>query len=292
MFNISELLSQKWPVPSKTKVEAIYRRLKKKYPNNEDPWGLNLGKVKPKINMLWPLYKNYFQVRVFGKENVTDKNYLIVANHSGQIAIDGMLLGAAFLIDIWPPRLIRPMVERFFTGIPFVGSWAAEAGAVLGDRQNAARLLKSGETILAFPEGVKGIAKNTSEFYKLQNFSQGFFRLALSSNVEVLPIAIIGAEEFFPLVYQAKKLARWLGLPALPVTPLPFPLPSPVDIYIGKPYQIPKDLSCEASDDQILPHVKNIQAEIDKMINEGLQKRRKFWGNKLTKPFMKESNER
>jgi len=264
----------------KDQFDQVFDHLKQVYPDGEDPWGLNLKKTRRSLEYVWPIYKHYFKTRIFGAENVENKAYLVVSNHTGQIAIDGMLICTAFATEVVPPRILRSMVERFFTSIPFVGTWAAEGGAVLGDRQNCLNLLQRGQSILAFPEGVKGIAKSTSDYYKVQRFTRGFFRMALTAGVDILPLATVGAEEIFPWVYQAKGLAKLFNLPAAPLSPLYLPLPSPVDIHIGEVYKIPSDLSPESPDELIDPHVEKIRDQIQGMIRTGLENRRPFFANR------------
>jgi 1-acyl-sn-glycerol-3-phosphate acyltransferase len=266
------------PFP-KDKEELLFEKLMERYGDHEDPWGLDLNKARTTLKYLWPLYKNYFKVRVFGTDNVQDEPYMVTANHSGQIAIDGMLITMAFALEVAPPRILRAMVERFFTSLPWVNMISAQSGAVLGDRQNCSELLSRKESILVFQEAVAGVAKSTSEYYQLQRFTRGFFRLSLKENVKVLPVAVVGAEEVFPYVYQAKSTAKYLNLPALPISPLYFPLPSPIDIYIGKPYELPV-LSPDAPDKEIDEHVVKIRIQIKEMIDEGLKSRREFWGNR------------
>lgn len=287
MFNISKKIrSLKIP---EAELSSIMGKLKNIYPTGEDPWGLNLDKAKSNLKMLWPLYKHYFKVKLYGTENVPNRPLIIVSNHSGQIAIDGMLVSIAFATEVEPPRILRSMVERFVMGIPFFGSFAAEGGAVLGDRQNCLNILKKEQSVLVFPEGVRGVAKSTNDFYKLQSFTRGFFRIALEAGVDILPVAVVGAEETYPLVYQAKDTAKKLGLPALPLTPLfpwfgalgAIPLPSPIDIHIGNVYEIPKNLSADAPDMEINKHVNEIQAIVQKMVDDGLKNRRDFWANEL-----------
>jgi len=102
--------------------------------------------------------------------------------------------------------------------------------------------------------------------------------MSLKNKTPILPIAIIGAEEMFPYVYQAKRVARFLNLPALPLTPLYLPMPSPVDIYIGKVYEVP-NVSPDEPDHIIDEHIKNLSLAIKEMIKKGLENRRPFWGN-------------
>lgn len=255
--------------------ESINTVLENRYGKNRDPWGLEPSRVVADLKFIWPFYHYYFDVRLHGKEHVkADTPYMVISNHTGQIPIDGMLICTAFATELENPRILRPLVERFLTSLPFLGKWSSEGGAVLGDRNNCLNLLKRGESVLIFPEGVKGIAKNTKDFYKLQRFTRGFLRLALASGAEILPIAVVGAEEFFPYVMQLKKIAKILKIPALPLSANLFPLPSPVDIYIGEPYSLPKELSAEALDEELDSHLILLEQKIHELTEYGLKNRR------------------
>ena len=186
--------------------ERVYQDLRDRYGKNKDPWGLNPEKSKSTLKIATPLYRDYFKTRVFGAENVEDKPYIIVANHTGQIPFDGMIVTCAFLLDVFPPRVLRAMMERFVTTIPFFSAFVTQNGGVLGDRSNCNELLSRGESVLVFPEGVRGIAKNTSKYYQTQKFTKGFYRLALKNGVDILPIGVVGAEEFYPLTYHPRCL--------------------------------------------------------------------------------------
>lgn len=261
-------------------IDSVFEELLEKYGLREDPWGLNLKRARKNLNYIYPLYKNYFKVRLFGKENVQDKQYMVISNHSGQIAIDGLLIGTAFALEVSPARILRPMVERFFTSLPFINKWASECGSVLGDRENCMNLLERGESLLIFPEGVRGVAKSTKDYYKVQEFTRGFYRMAIKAGIEILPLAVVGAEEVFPYVYQAKGVAKKFGLPALPLSVNYFPLPSPVDIYIGEPITPDSSISSDPSDSEIDPLIDEIEVKIQHMIDEGLKQRREFWAIK------------
>jgi len=258
------------------KIKNVLSELKLKYQDKPDPWGFNLELCEKALRTLLPFYRHYFKVRVFGAENVKDHPYMVVSNHTGQIPIDGMLINIAFALEVSPPRILRVMVERFLAQLPFLGDLSAQAGAILGDRANCQYLLENGESILVFPEGVRGIAKNTPDFYKVKSFSQGFYRIALQKRTSILPVCVIGAEEMFPFVFHAKQLAKLLRLPSLPISSNLFPLPSPIDIYIGKEIPIPEKLATEATDKEVREQVYHIENTIRKMILTGLKNRRPF----------------
>lgn len=254
-----------------------FKLLEERYLDYSDPWGFNLSTVKQAMDVVYPLYKKYFRVRVFGLENVLEEPYMIISNHTGQIPIDGMLIATAFATELEKPRVVHSMIERFMAGLPFLGDLTAQAGSILGDRENCKWLLNKGESILVFPEGVRGINKGTKDFYKLQKFSHGFYRIALQSQTKILPVSVIGAEEMFPFVFQAGSIGKKFGLPSLPITANLVPLPSPIDIYIGEPIEVPSDLSPEAPDKDIRPYVYQIEKIIKRNIHNGLQSRRKFF---------------
>jgi 1-acyl-sn-glycerol-3-phosphate acyltransferase len=256
------------------KFEAIERDLQNRYGKKRDPWGLEPKRAVADLKVIWPFYQYYFNVHVHGKEHVKNMPYMVVSNHTGQIPIDAMLICTAFATEIESPRILRPLIERFLTSLPFLGRWSSEGGAVLGDRENCLNLLKRGESVLIFPEGVPGIAKNTKDHYKLQRFTRGFLRMALASEAEILPIAVVGAEEFFPYVLHLKKLAKFFKLPALPLSANLIPLPSPIDIYIGDPYSLPKGLSPDALDEELEPHLMMIEKKIQELTEFGLKNRR------------------
>ena len=263
--------------------EESFRALQAQYPTGGDPWGMNIDRVRQMFRLLWPVYNRYFRVRVIGEENLVKENTIFVANHSGQVAIDGVLICMAFYGGLKEPKIVRAMVERFLTKTPFLGSLLSELGSILGDRQNCLSLLRRGGSVLVFPEGLRGITKNSKDYYNVQHFSRGFYRMALESGVRVQPLAVVGAEEFYPWVRHARGLAKMIGLPALPLTPNLLPLPSPVDIHIGKPLDLPADLSPDSPDEAIDVHVEEIREQIIAMLAEGMKQRRSFPFNRFLK---------
>lgn len=270
---------------AKKEIKKKFDNLRSQYKDKSDPWGLDLDKMETYINVLYPVYKKYFNVRVFGQENLNpEKPYMLVSNHTGQIAFDGMLISMATILEFSPPRIVRGMVERWMAALPFVGSFSAHAGSILGDRDNCQFLLEHGESIMVFPEGVKGIAKSTNEFYEMKKFTTGFYRLAAKNNVDIIPVAVVGAEEAYPFVYHAKDLAKKFGLPAFPITPTfplfglggAVPMPTPVDIYFGEPINVDSSIEDSSPDDLINERVEEVRETIADLLNHGLKERRPF----------------
>jgi 1-acyl-sn-glycerol-3-phosphate acyltransferase len=176
-----------------------------------------------------PLYERWFRVEASGLEHVPDTGgALVVANHSGTIAVDSVMTSLALLDHHPAHRHLRMLGADLVFRTPGLAPLARKAGHTLACNPDAERLLSAGELVGVWPEGFKGIGKPFSERYKLQRFGRGgFVSAALRLGVPIVPCSIVGAEEIYPMIGNARALARLLGLPYFPITPT-FPLLGPL----------------------------------------------------------------
>lgn len=243
-----------------------------------DPFGMDLDYTLAAIGPLFWLYKHYFRVTTYGLEKVPAGRVLLVSNHSGQLPIDGAMIGISLLTEASPPRPVRSMVEKWVPTLPYVSMFMARCGQVVGTPQNCIRLLENDEPILVFPEGTRGVNKLFSKRYQLAPFGQGFMRLALETNSPIVPVAVIGAEEQAPALFDLKPLAKLLKMPAMPITPtiLPIPLPARYHIYFGDPMRFTG--RHDDDDTELTRKVGEVRAMIQAMVNQGLRERKHvFW---------------
>ncbi len=189
------------------------------------------------------LYHHYWRVEAIGIRNVPRRGpVLLVANHSGALPFDAAMISYA-LEEKRGGRIARFLYDRFVERMPWVPHFYRRVGAVVAGRQNAEILLERGEVVGIFPEGVAGTAKLFSERYVLKPFNSGFVRMSLKFSAPVVPVAVVGAEETYPLIARIPSLGRMIGAPYLPVTPFfPFlgvlgavPLPTKWYIQFGRP---------------------------------------------------------
>jgi 1-acyl-sn-glycerol-3-phosphate acyltransferase len=175
------------------------------------------------------LYRDWFRTEVFGIENVpADGSALVVGNHSGTIALDALMLTVAIRDKHPDNRHLRLLGADLVFRMPVMSEMARAAGATVACNPDAERLMHSGQLVGVFPEGFKGIGKHFSERYKLQRFGRGgFVSAALRTGTPIVPVAIVGAEEIYPILADLKPLARLLGIPYFPITPT-FPLLGPL----------------------------------------------------------------
>ncbi|MGK2867900.1 MAG: lysophospholipid acyltransferase family protein, partial [Mycobacterium sp.] len=183
------------------------------------------------LPMLRGLYKSWFRVEVSGIENLpTDGAALVVANHAGVLPFDGLMAAVAVHDHHPQQRVLRMLAADLVFDLPVVGQAARKAGHTVACSADAHRLLAAGELTAVFPEGFKGLGKPFKDRYKLQRFGRGgFVSAALRAGAPIVPCSIVGSEEIYPKIGDIKLLARVLGLPYFPVTPL-FPLAGPLGL--------------------------------------------------------------
>lgn len=251
-------------------------------PAGVDPFGLDPEWVRWALAFVALLHRKYFRTQIFGAHHVPPGRVLLVANHSGQIPLDGAMIGAAMFMDVEPPRFLRAMVEKWSQTLPFVSLLFSRVGQVVGVPENARRLLERDEALLVFPEGARGISKTFERRYQLTDFGLGFMRLAMETRTPILPVAVIGAEEQYPSVANVETLAKLLRMPAFPVIPqllLPggfLPLPTRYRIHFGEPMRFDGDP--DEDDSAIEERVWLVKATIQSMLNRGLKERTSiFW---------------
>jgi len=175
------------------------------------------------------LYRSWFRVRMRGLEHVPAEGpALVVANHSGVLPLDALMLQVGLLDEHPAERNLRMLSADMVYSVPLLGRVARASGHVPANPAEAEKLLATGELVGVFPEGFKGIGKPFRDRYRLQRFGRGgFARLALRLGIPLIPCAIVGAEEIYPMVADWTEVAARLKLPYFPITPL-FPWLGPL----------------------------------------------------------------
>jgi 1-acyl-sn-glycerol-3-phosphate acyltransferase len=240
------------------------------------------ARVQPLLDLL---YERYFRVQIEGVEHVPAQGgALLVCNHGGTLPWDGVMLKTALRHAHPSQRALRWLTDDFVFHSPFLGAWLNRIGAVRACPENAERLLERDELLAVFPEGVKGIGKPYRDRYQLQRFGRGgHVKLALRMRVPLIPVAIIGAEESYPLLHKVRPFSKLLGVPFIPVTPLfPWlgplglmPLPSRWQIVVGEPMSELRDLSARAAEDSVVINDLNeqLRGKVQGLLQQGLRAR-------------------
>lgn len=212
-------------------VQLVQRRQRGEYTTDE--FGMDRDIVELARPFMTFLYRTWWRTEVSGLEHVpASGRALLTSNHSGVLPWDGAMIAAAVMEDhpAQNQRVVRNLHLHWFTTLPFVAPTLAALGHVPGVPANGVRLLEKDELVCVFPEGLKGVGKLYSERYKLARFGRGgFVQAALRAQAPIVPVAVVGAEEIYPMLANAEPVARALGMPFFPLTPF-FPWLGPLGV--------------------------------------------------------------
>lgn len=256
--------------------------------NEVDDFGMDPAfeaKLRPALDFM---FRRYFRVEVEGVRNVPDAGRaVVVANHSGALPFDGVMLREAIRQRHSSRNDLRWLAEDFSFYLPFLGVTLNRLGAVRACPENAERLLSKEHLVGVFPEGAEGIKKLYRDRYRLQRFGRGgFVRLCLKTQSPIIPCAIIGAEETNPILYRFDNLSKLLGLDYLPVTPT-FPLLGPLGllpaptkwrIIFGEPISV-DEYGPQAAQDHVLVGriAERVRTSINDLLETALRRRKSIW---------------
>lgn len=248
-----------------------------------DDFGLDPGYAARARPLLDWCFERYFRVEVEGVEHLPHEGAaLLVCNRGGILPWDGVILNTAIRIRHPAGRSLRWLTEDFVQHAPFLGAALNRLGAARACQENAERLLRDGHLLAVFPEGEKGVGKSFKDRYRLQRFGRGgYVKLALRTRVPLIPVAIVGAEESYPLLHRVTAFSRALGVPFIPVTPLfPWlgplgllPLPSRWRISIGAPVAEVQEQPASVADDASVVSAlsERVRSNLQRMLDESLQ---------------------
>lgn len=129
------------------------------------------------------------KINIYGKENIPkDIPVLFVSNHQGNFDI------AIFMSHIDKPKGFVAKIE--LNKVPILRVWMKHINCVLMDRSSlrksveaitkGIKVLKSGHSLVIFPEGTRSKSDNMGEF------KAGSFKLATKANVPIVPVTMKG----------------------------------------------------------------------------------------------------
>lgn len=134
---------------------------------------------------------------------------------------------------------------------------------------------------------MKGITKHFRDRYQLQRFGRGgTIRLAVRTGSPIIPTAIIGGEEIYPILGESEWGGGLLGLAKLPLTPtFPLlgplglvPLPSKWYIRFGTPIDLSHLGEKDLRDDILVNRLnEDVRAQVQSMVHDLLRSRRSAW---------------
>lgn len=232
-------------------------------------------------------HEKWWRVDWKGLEHVpASGSALLVSNHAGTVPWDAVVMKFGVLDRTG--RHVRLLAADLAFRMPFISSLARKSGNTLACDEDALRLLENDQLLGVFPEGYKGVGKRFQDRYRLQRFGRGgFIEIALRAQVPIIPVAVVGSEEIYPMISQAKPIARMFNLPYFPITPFfpwlgplgAIPLPTKWVVEFGEPIHT-EDYDEDSWEDALLLFelTDRVRDDIQEMLYRNVVSRRSvFW---------------
>jgi 1-acyl-sn-glycerol-3-phosphate acyltransferase len=133
------------------------------------------------------------KLKIEGVEKVPDAPVLYVANHESYFDIVAMMFATPHF---------TPLVSKVeLLKVPMLAFWMKKMGCLFMDRSNMRQslkvilagieLLKSGESLVIFPEGTR------SKSNKVHEFKKGSLKLATKAKVPIVPVTLVNTAQVY-----------------------------------------------------------------------------------------------
>lgn len=241
------------------------------------------------LSRMAEVMKKYFRATLEGADHLPKRGgALLVANH-GIFGYDAVLL--LKLIYDQSGRILRPLSDHAHFRFPVWRDLLTIIGAVEGTPENAVRTLKNNELVLVFPGGVRDMAKDPHELYRLKwEKAYGFIRVALAAQKPIIPVAGIGPDDAFIIAKTKDEIrdtifGKWMQfvlghekyVMPFPLGIGPMPLPVKFTYYVGRPISLKAYWGQEKDPDAVRQARDMVKARLEKLIDRGLKQRRSLF---------------
>ncbi len=239
-------------------------------------------------------YVSYFRPEVRGFERVPEHGpMLVVGNHSGgQMPPDIPVLLTAWWRERGEDEPIYALFHSFFLGLPGVGPAMARAGGIEAGAAEAESILRDGGIVLDYPGGDHEVFRPWKDRNRIDFDGRlGVVRLALRTQVPVVPAVSVGSHETVVVLTRGEQLAKWLGIdkrfrvkvfplvlgPPFGVVPggIPtWPLPAKITVELLEPIDWSSRYGPDAAEDDAVVRgcydelTETMQAALDRLAGE------------------------
>ena len=190
---------------------------------------------------------------VDGLQNLPrDGRFLLVGNHTAFGMAEVVLI--PYFVHRELGVRVRGLADRSLADARgLAADLLAAAGAVIGEPDVGAQLMRHGETVLVFPGGGREMPKFKGEDYQLRwEGRSGFARLAIAHDYPIVPVGLVGGDDVYRSLVERESLwgrvssavsPRLLGRPdvAIPlirgIGPTLIPRPQRMYLRFGTPLQ-------------------------------------------------------
>lgn len=186
--------------------------------------------IRETLPRWWLINSFYFRAQVRGLERIPPEGpVLLVGNHSGGNVIpDTIVFTIAFSAFFGAERRFHQLAHNLVLTFPGLG-WLRKYGVIQASRENMQRAIEADGAVLVYPGGVNEVHRPSWESARVDLAGRtGWIKMALQTDVPVVPVVAIGGQETALFLTRGERLARALRLKQLvrlPVLPISITLP-------------------------------------------------------------------
>lgn len=229
-------------------------------------------------------WRRWFRPRLHGAHWLEGlEGGLLVANH-GLFGLELVPLVDALYRETRRP--VRLLGDRIIFRTEGLSHLARTLGAVEGHPSAAVALLSEGWLCMVCPGGAgEGFAPKGHKYRLLWQGHEGFVRSALRAGTPLVPLAVIGSDDFYRQVRSSEEMQRsllgrlvrrlfgskyvppvYFGLGALP-------LPVKLEFHLGQPMHLDHPPEAADDDDLVAEIHGNFQQRLELLLDDGLAAR-------------------
>jgi 1-acyl-sn-glycerol-3-phosphate acyltransferase len=258
-----------------------------------DPGGADPGERDPDfveafVDTTRFVAERYFRYRLEGVEHLPASGpALIVGNHSGGLVpLDSLFPFVTVRERFGRERCLYALGHDVLYDVPLFRQYAGRLGVLRAGHEGGRRALQAGHLLLVYPGSDYDSFRPFSERNRVVLAGRtGFVKLALRSQVPVIPLASVGMHETLIVLTRGEVLGRRLGMHRLLRTDvLPVALGLPWGLFVPLLPQIPLpaqvsmaflpplgwDLPPAAADDPAV--VRRCYLEVEQALQSGLDR--------------------
>jgi 1-acyl-sn-glycerol-3-phosphate acyltransferase len=236
----------------------------------------------------------YFRAEVAGLDRIPAGPALLVLNHNAGITnMDPFLLAGAWDAFTLGRDPFRFLAHDVMLRLPVVGNYLMRTGAIRADHGAGTRALAAGHKVVVFPGGNYEAFRPYRDRHRIDfGRRRGFIKLALRTQVPIVPVVCVGGHESFFVLRRGTVLARLLGahrrlrsesfpifvgLPwGLGVGPVfHLPLPTKCVLEVGEPLALDEFAPADADDPAAVERIfDDVVGTMQTMLARGAARRR------------------
>ena len=173
--------------------------------------------IRETLPGLGRLAQLYFRPKVRGLEQIPPEGpVLLVGNHSGGTLIaDTFAFAYCFYDHFGPDRLFHQLAHDLVFQVPGLAP-LRKYGTIPANHENATAALSKGAALLVYPGGDHETYRPSWQSGEIEfGHRSGFVRLALTTDVPIVPVVAIGGQETALFLTRGERLSHLLALDRL-----------------------------------------------------------------------------